>query len=468
MTDYFFSGSQYIRVSRGDTGPGTVNEGPVAIQPNWQWPDNFGANGIDAALYSGSKCYFFKGAQYVRVTRNGTVNAGQQDFSSPQPISQWGWPDGFGTEGIDAALWSGPVTYFFKGQQYIRVTRQEAEFGTVDPGFPAPISNWGFPSGFGTNGIKGALYSGTVCYFFDGPNFIRVHRGIEGPGYVDAGYPRAIKDVWGWPDGFGANGIDAALYSGGSLVTQPTPITGNNNYFFWDNGNPLLGVKAVVNLDETFSSTSTGFSFQLNTWSEEGANNLVNWQQFILWDEQGGTALGAQLDFFVSPDENNVDEVLRSLKTCAVVPVATTIAQGSQLQLTLTYGGNGIPSNNVSGCTFTVLNPNGSTLGSVDFPVVGTPNFQSGQPLTAADTAPIVAFSFAIGGETGGGQGVIAAGSAGTVTYSATNPLTVLTSMPSDVTFRGGTGENANILWGPLPTLAQTSITQGFRADFRP
>jgi len=129
------------------------------------------------------------------VTRNGTVNAGQQDFTAPHPISKWGWGT-FGANGIDAALWSGPVTYFFSRTQYIRVTRGDSDFGTIDAGYPQPLSNWGFPEGFGIKGIKGALYSGAVCYFFDRPSYIRVHRGIEGAGYVDPGYPRLIKDVW--------------------------------------------------------------------------------------------------------------------------------------------------------------------------------------------------------------------------------------------------------------------------------
>jgi hypothetical protein len=60
--DYFFSKNQYIRVTRDDTGPGAVDSGyPRTISPNWGW-GSFGANGIDAALYSGSKCYFFAGA----------------------------------------------------------------------------------------------------------------------------------------------------------------------------------------------------------------------------------------------------------------------------------------------------------------------------------------------------------------------------------------------------------------------
>ena len=78
FTDYFFSGNKYVRVSHNDTGLGSVDAGYNPPQPitNWQWPDAFGAEGIDTALYSGSKCYFFKGAKYVQVTRNGTANAG--------------------------------------------------------------------------------------------------------------------------------------------------------------------------------------------------------------------------------------------------------------------------------------------------------------------------------------------------------------------------------------------------------
>jgi hypothetical protein len=126
----------------------------------------------------------------------------------------------------------------------------------------------------------------------------------------------------------------------------------------------------------------------------------------------------------------------------------------------LTYNGN-----NVTGCIFTVLTNTGATLGTVNFPVIGSPNFLTGAPLTAADTAPIVALQFSIGGEVGDGQG---SGAAGTITYTATNPLTVLTGIPSPVTFRGGAGENANIIFGPLPSLAYTTVTQGFCATPAP
>jgi hypothetical protein len=98
---------------------------------------------IDAALHSRSKCYFFRGDRYVRVTR-GDTGPGTVDSGYPAPISNWGWPGGFGSSGIDAALYSGSKCYFFRGDRYVRVTRGDTGPGTVDPGYPAPVSNWGW------------------------------------------------------------------------------------------------------------------------------------------------------------------------------------------------------------------------------------------------------------------------------------------------------------------------------------
>ena len=46
---------------------------------------------------------------------------------------------------IDAALNSGSKCYFFDGDRYIRVTRGDTGPGTVDPGYPAHISTWRWP-----------------------------------------------------------------------------------------------------------------------------------------------------------------------------------------------------------------------------------------------------------------------------------------------------------------------------------
>jgi len=101
---------------------------------------------LTAALHSRSKCYFFAGDRYIRVTR-GDTGWGTVDPGYPAPISNWGWGS-FGERGIDAALYSRSKCYFFAGNRYIRVTRGDTGWGTVDPGYPAPISNWGWPGSF--------------------------------------------------------------------------------------------------------------------------------------------------------------------------------------------------------------------------------------------------------------------------------------------------------------------------------
>jgi hypothetical protein len=109
---------------------------------------------LQAALHSGSKCYFFDGNRYIRVTR-GDVGPGTVDPGYPAPITNWQWPAGFGSTGIDAALHSGTKCYFFRGDRYIRVTRGDVGPGTVDPGYPAPIASWRWPRGFaGSPGVE--------------------------------------------------------------------------------------------------------------------------------------------------------------------------------------------------------------------------------------------------------------------------------------------------------------------------
>jgi hypothetical protein len=177
-----------------------VDSGYPAPITNWNWPAGFGTRGIDAALYSGSKTYFFEGDRYIRVTRSDT-GPGTVDAGYPASISNWGWPAGFGASGIDAALYSGSKTYFFDGDQYIRVTRGDEGPGTVDPGYPASVAEWSWPAGFGEHGIDAALYSGSKTYFFDGNRYIRVTRGDTGPGTLDPGYPADISQ-WTWPSDF--------------------------------------------------------------------------------------------------------------------------------------------------------------------------------------------------------------------------------------------------------------------------
>jgi hypothetical protein len=200
---YFFDRARYIRVTRGDEGPGTVDSGYPKPIAQWGWPAGFGQQGIDAALNAGPKCFFFDANRYIRVTR-GETGTGTVDAGYPKTITTWAWPGGFGQSGIDAALYSGTKAYFFDGGRYLRVTRGGSEPWPVDDGYPRSIADvWGWPGRFGRFGIDAALFSGSKCYFFDGNRYIRVTRGDVGPGTVDPGYSKRIHDVWNWPDGFG-------------------------------------------------------------------------------------------------------------------------------------------------------------------------------------------------------------------------------------------------------------------------
>ena len=127
----------------------------------------------------------------------GTTSTARWTPGIRAPISNWGWPGGFGANGIDAALWSGTKCYFFSGSEYIRVTRGDTSAGTVDAGYPRPISVWGWPGGFGANGIDAALYSGSRCYFFSGSEYVRVRRGEEGAGLVNARLSEADRGQLG-------------------------------------------------------------------------------------------------------------------------------------------------------------------------------------------------------------------------------------------------------------------------------
>jgi hypothetical protein len=395
MIDYFFSGKQYVRVTRGQTGPGSVDAGYPAPITNWNW-GNFGANGIDAALYSGSKCYFFSGKQYIRVTRGVT----------------------------------GP--------------------GTVDPGYPAPISNWNWGT-FGANGIDAALYSGSKCYFFSGNRYVRVSRGDTGPGIMDPGYPAPISN-WNWGT-FGANGIKAALYSGGPYVPAPSAGLGSNsNYFLNSNCTSLTGLSVTINVDVDIVG-SDGFGFQVNAYS--GKSDYDAAQQYLIY-----------LDPYSSPAQLNcmVDNWLSTGTQLInhIVPLATLPSQklpaGYQLTITLLNDSSG----NVSGATYTAVDNNGKTLGSQTITLLSL-NLVSGAKVTTADLAPIVAFQLDFVDYLNGGKTTLSSGE-GTITYTASNLMTVLSSEPSCVAWDYITLETANSGYGFLPSNPSQTFTQSFLA----
>jgi hypothetical protein len=223
--------------ARGTPGGNDVDDLPLGQQ----YYEREYAMPIDAALDSGTKTYFFNGSQYIRVTR-GDTGPGTVDPGYPAKISAWGWPADFGNDGIDAAFRSGPKCYFVSGSRYIRVTRGDSGPGTVDPGYPKYIDTWGWPFRWASDGIDAAFRRGDKTYFFADGHYIRVTRGDTGPGTVDPGYAKHISE-WHWPDGFATDGIDAAHHSYG-WSTSTSGLRRSRTYFF--SGNRFIISRAVT------------------------------------------------------------------------------------------------------------------------------------------------------------------------------------------------------------------------------
>jgi hypothetical protein len=479
MYAYFFSGSEYIRVQFAENGVSQTDPGyPASLQGVWGVPPQF-ENGIDAALYSGSVCFFFKGNQYIEfqreVTGPGTL------VENLSPISDWNWPNGFGADGIDAALWSGQVTYFFKGNQYIRVTRSwDTDRGKTDPGYPKTIADgWGWPAPF-SDGIKGALPAGSSCFFFSGKQYIKVMRGLESRGFIAEGYPKAISN-WNFPGYFGIGGIQAALYSGGSLVA-PLPgqqLVSSLNYFLAAGGISLLNTSVTINFDNDFTTTN-GFSFQLNAYSSaDPTTNHSTWQQYVVYQTPYTNILWARIFNWKGTRTNRTDmELLDGQKAFVGLEGSNKIPLGSSINWRLLNDAG----NKITGCVFTYTDPSGkitaTTILIPECTLWSTPEIKP----SSADEAPIVAFTFNIGGDYNGNRAVVTQGQ-GTVTYSCNHPLTALNDEPSFTTFKDGTGESANIvfarlpqagvnvsqLWGQTPAIAPTpSIRPGRKLPMPP
>ena len=396
MKDYFFSGSQYIRVTRDYTGPGTVDSGyPKPISPNWGW-GAFGAKGIDAALYSGSKCYFFSGKQYIRVTRGET----------------------------------GP--------------------GTVDPGYPRSISVWNWGS-FGANGIDAAMYSGSRCYFFAGDQYIRVTRSDEGAGTIDAGYPKPISPNWGWGN-FGSNGISGALYSGGPYALIPAKGLGSNsNYFLYSPDpisggcNSLIGLSVTINVDQNITAVtgSNGFGFQINAYSTKGAYDGA--QQYVVFVDPNFSP--PQMTCMVDNWESKTQQLVNMSSRLSTLPTYS-LPTGYKLTISLINDESG----RITGATYVLIDNHGHTAGNKTLSFSDRP---------AEDLAPIVAFQMNFVGDINGATTTLSSG-AGTMTYTASNLMSALNTEPSCVDWDFSTVEAANSAYGLLPSALSRTFAQSF------
>ena len=241
----------------------------------------------------------------------------------------------------------------------------------------------------------------------------------------------------------------------------PEPSLGlqsNVNYFLEDGGKPLTGVTATVNFTTDFVSSENGYSFQLNCYSTEGANITTEWQQFVIYSSPNSSQLWARIDTWsgtaLSDELNRIDVALANMPSA-------TIKAGYAFKIALTYTNDG--TGTVTGANYTVTDQFRNTLGTTTIGIVGNTLRTTNKPATAANLAPIAAFQYDIGGDCCGNTATLTSG-AGTITYTATNQLSVVNAEPKYTDFDDGTAENANLVFCPLPNIASHVFTQGFAA----
>jgi hypothetical protein len=476
MLYYFFSGAQYIAVERGDVGHGAVLPGYPRPISDWGW-GTFGSTGIDAALYSGSKCYFFKASQYIRVTR-GATDFGKVDPGFPRPISDWGWPSGFEATGIDAAMWSGPVCFFFKGSMYVRMHRDDTSIGTVDTGYPKSIDAGWSLGNFAAGGVHAALYSGAKAYMFAGTKYVQISEGdLESVLNNVLDNPSHNISEWGWGS-FGSNGINAALNSAGPLATPPLGgARSNQNFVLHAGGDALTGVTVSIALDELAHvnphppglTDTGGWAIQLNCYSPSAPSIKTLWQQYIIESPPGTGSIAGHINNYGGKEINIWLVLVKQL------PVVDTLARGSFLSISPQNDSAG----NVIGCTFAITYE--SDTSGISFspgliaPVTTSiymdllnPTAWLDQPgggvITSDELAPIVAMELNIVGHLDTSDTHFTSG-AGTINYTAAQKLTVSPGVPDFIQYKGYTGETSNMAYGLLPAGYTSNPTQSFRAD---
>ena len=269
---------------------------------------------------------------------------------------------------------------------------------------------------------------------------------------------------------------------------QPVPpprrgLMGNSNYFLYSDGNPITGLSVVVAVTKDIV-VPWGFSIQLNGCSPPNAGCV--WQQYNMGFDTGGDAgphiggsienwpsdayrqhLHATIGLGTGSDLFNI----HSQQLMRLPGSGFTLPAGYKFKIVLAYAPND-RSGTVIGATFSVTDNHGQSHSS------GLQRIQSHRfdgtktAITSEALAPILTFQLNICGLNSGRYSFMEAG-AGTITYSATSPLTVVSDQPAGTAARGVfTAEQANAVYGALDAGPSRQFAQTFVAaqtpKFRP
>ena len=245
-------------------------------------------------------------------------------------------------------------------------------------------------------------------------------------------------------------------------------LSGNSNYFLYSQCNPITDLSVIIDITETMLAP-TGMGFQLNCWSALGSNSV--WQQYVVaFDTSKGPNpdLFCQIDNWPAPgfDGTSGGDLINKIVPLVTLPGTNpALPAGYQIRIDLANKSGGA----IDGVTFTIADNQGNVFTSglislTSLHVDGNPS----EPITQAALAPINAIQLNVVGKTNGEATYLPTG-AGTITYSASSPLTALGAQPACTTSQGiDTEEQANAGYDELAEGAATQIRQTFSASIRP
>jgi hypothetical protein len=179
-----------------------VVQGPAALAARFPGVDASFAAGVDAAINWGDGfVYLFRGSRYFKFD----ALANQTTDAQPREITD-GWPTfppAFAA-GIDAAFNAGnDRAYFFSGGEYLRYRVTDDRVDDPDPGtnpYPRAIADpngWhGLPASFQA-GLDAAVNAGDgKLYFFKDDQYVRLSYATRSVDALSPPYPYLIVPFW--------------------------------------------------------------------------------------------------------------------------------------------------------------------------------------------------------------------------------------------------------------------------------
>jgi hypothetical protein len=328
-----------------------------------------------------------------------------------------------------------------------------------------PLTRRAFLRLCGTSSIGFALAACAVA-----PSPTTIPTTAPAPAPTNTSVPTATAPPTSTPLPTATNSPAATNTPRATATPAPVPAPGrglgsNSNYYLASDCAPVTGLTVTVEVTKDIVS-DIGFSFQLNCYSPLGANSI--WQQYIMiFDTSDGSPLkiSAMVDNWPSDslkqalNEPEHTDLINSGGQAMLTLPGAALPAGYKLMISLEYDKD----QNVNGAKYVVMDTKGkSTVHEFLLESFTANHSNPPKRITSAELAPIYAFELNLVGNANGKNTFLSTG-AGTFTYTASSPLTVMNNKPACCAAQGVfTAETANCAYGTLFAGPSQAVTQSF------